>query len=189
MTKEAFISGADDILTEALVLRGIGLRTAKYEGFKCEFSTEPLEGGFTAKLLGPRTLTYDTGDWDWGDLLDDLYSEIPEAGAKETKLLRAAAEDAVSIYEIPVEDRCEYVDPDPKWERKQWSETEEQAKELILPKPIVAGIYGNDYQVEETGSEGWLCPALLKFYEDAPETLYFAVSRLPVVEEEESNGA
>lgn len=31
---------------------------------------------------------------------------------------------------------------------------------------------GNWYRSEQTGAEGWLCPALFKYFEQAPQTLY-----------------
>ena len=35
--------------------------------------------------------------------------------------------------------------------------------------------FGGDwYRVEATGREGWLCPALRRYYETAPAQLYFA---------------
>jgi hypothetical protein len=34
---------------------------------------------------------------------------------------------------------------------------------------------GNTYEWEERGMEGWLCPALGKYYESAPRNLYFQV--------------
>ncbi len=34
---------------------------------------------------------------------------------------------------------------------------------------------GNVYRWAETGMEGWLCPALLKYFEQAPEKIYLQV--------------
>lgn len=186
LKREAFIAGADDILTEALVLRGIGLKETKDgAGFKCTFSTEPIEGGFTATRLRQRTLGVEVAfgmDWDWGDLLTpetDPVEDIPEAGAQEMKLLRERAESFAFTEEEEVDYGIAWEELDPSWLPYQ---------QRSQPRSTVMGMVGNDYRVEETGSEGWLCPALLKFYEEAPETLYFAVERLDE-EEEETDGA
>jgi hypothetical protein len=34
---------------------------------------------------------------------------------------------------------------------------------------------GNIYQHEDTGKEGWLCPSLLKYFNEAPETIYIQI--------------
>ena len=36
---------------------------------------------------------------------------------------------------------------------------------------------GNWYRDTSTGMQGWLCPALYKYFEAAPERLYFAAGR------------
>ena len=41
---------------------------------------------------------------------------------------------------------------------------------------------GNYYYSHTHGLEGWLCPALLKYFEKAPEELYFQVKRRPAEE-------
>ena len=164
LKKEAFVMGADDILTEALVLRGIGLRETKDGlGFKCTFSDEPLEGGFEALLLGPRDLEYEYEvplDWVWAD---DIMDDLPEMGAKEMK-------DAKDEKEQEEKEQFEALNP-------AWLP-------MCMPtQNVVAGMKGNDYVVQETGSIGWLCPALLKFYDEPPQKLYFAVERIDLDEE------
>lgn len=37
---------------------------------------------------------------------------------------------------------------------------------------------GTWYREESSGAEGWLCPALLKYFEEAPEKLYARAERL-----------
>jgi hypothetical protein len=37
---------------------------------------------------------------------------------------------------------------------------------------------GNTYLLEGTEAEGWLCPALLKYFDSAPQTIYFKVEPL-----------
>jgi hypothetical protein len=39
---------------------------------------------------------------------------------------------------------------------------------------------GNYYYSHSHGVEGWLCPALLKYFDQAPEELYFQVKSKPV---------
>jgi hypothetical protein len=36
---------------------------------------------------------------------------------------------------------------------------------------------GNWYYCEQLGMEGWLCPALLRYFDDRPEQLYLQVKR------------
>ena len=36
--------------------------------------------------------------------------------------------------------------------------------------------FGNWYELEGTGMTGWLCPALLRYFDQAPDELYFQVS-------------
>jgi hypothetical protein len=38
---------------------------------------------------------------------------------------------------------------------------------------------GNWYYSEQLGMEGWLCPALLRYFSDAPKELYVQVKQLP----------
>lgn len=38
---------------------------------------------------------------------------------------------------------------------------------------------GNIYRSEELGMEGWLCPALFKYFESAPAALYLRVEAKP----------
>jgi hypothetical protein len=130
--------GADDILTEALVLSGIGLRDAKDYGFKVTFSDEPLgPGTFTADLLGPSDVTYSL-------TVSDLRKEYGD----------------VAVLDI---------DEQPTWL---------DSPELDPKTPVVFGLKGNDYQVRETGSVGWLCPALFKYFDEAPQTLYFTTEEM-----------
>ncbi len=42
-------------------------------------------------------------------------------------------------------------------------------KELILVREETGG---NWYRTEDTAAEGWLCPALFKYFEEAPERIY-----------------
>jgi hypothetical protein len=35
---------------------------------------------------------------------------------------------------------------------------------------------GNWYQCNQTGMKGWLCPALYKYYPQAPQTLYIKIT-------------
>lgn len=37
---------------------------------------------------------------------------------------------------------------------------------------VRGGEGGNWYRSEDLGLEGWLCPALLRYFEDAPKTIY-----------------
>ena len=84
---------------------------------------------------------------------------------------------AYTDTEQPISD-LDYEDLNPAWLPMT------MRPRTVSTQMVIAGLQGNDYQVEETGSIGWLCPALLQFYDEAPETLYFAVERLPVDEEE-----
>jgi hypothetical protein len=34
------------------------------------------------------------------------------------------------------------------------------------------------YRVEDQSAEGWLCPALFKYFETAPETIYVKAEQL-----------
>ena len=36
---------------------------------------------------------------------------------------------------------------------------------------------GNWYRCEQLGMSGWLCPALLKYFEKAPKNLYLQIKR------------
>jgi hypothetical protein len=37
---------------------------------------------------------------------------------------------------------------------------------------------GNWYRSDELGGEGWLCPAMFKYFDEAPETLYVGVGAI-----------
>jgi hypothetical protein len=38
---------------------------------------------------------------------------------------------------------------------------------------------GHEYIVEDWGMKGWLCPALLHYFSEAPETIYVRAERKP----------
>lgn len=41
-----------------------------------------------------------------------------------------------------------------------------------------AELSGNTYYCEQLGQEGWLCPALLKYFEQPPQHLYVSIQPL-----------
>ncbi len=43
---------------------------------------------------------------------------------------------------------------------------------------VKSGMRGNYYYCHELAADGWLCPALFKFFDDPPATLYVKVAPL-----------
>lgn len=132
--KEAFVAGADEVLSLALCLKGIPIGDAVNGGFELVFSDSPLPGGkgWRAKKKATRTLV----------------------GGRDLAV--------------------EYLTtsrPDPQYNYAALS---------------VAGLTGTTYEIEELGIDGWLCPALLDFFPEPPENLYFDVRELsrPLIRKE-----
>lgn len=44
---------------------------------------------------------------------------------------------------------------------------------------------GNWYKDKETGQEGWLCPALLKYFSEAPAAIFIRADKLEVVDQQQ----
>jgi hypothetical protein len=47
---------------------------------------------------------------------------------------------------------------------------------LTRQRPIDGGYY---YHCEELGFEGWLCPALFKYFDEAPESIHAQFKEIP----------